>query len=68
MLALFGFFPRPSEEERESERRSWRGSEPMSDFDRVFRQRADLLAQAAPVLIGASVISFVVAVLSALVG
>lgn len=40
----------------------------MSDFDRVFLQRADLLTRAAPVLFVVSAISFVVAVLSAVLG
>jgi hypothetical protein len=58
MMAGFGFLPVTSEE-RAAERRSWRGSEPMSGLDRVFRQRADLLRRARWPLLIAGVLGIV---------
>ena len=67
LLGALGYFPRPSEAERDSERRSWSPSEPMSDMDRVFRQRADLLSRAAPFLLTVGVVALAAGVASAMV-
>lgn len=65
LLGILGSFPRPSQAERDAERRSWRSSEPMSDVDRVFRQRADLLSRVAPLLLALGAIACAVAIVSA---
>jgi hypothetical protein len=68
MLGLFGTFPRPSEEDRDAERRSWRSREPMAAADRAFLQRSFILRVAARPLLVIGMVSLVAAIVSAIAG